>query len=63
MPPKRRSKGASRQASRRSLSLIGLEVIPLEVFEMIVKEINIFDLPNFLRVSKRTKVTMLEWHR
>jgi hypothetical protein len=63
MPPKRRSKGASHQASRLPPSLIGLEVIPLEVFEMIVKEINIFDLPNFLRVSKTTKVAMLGWRR
>jgi hypothetical protein len=63
MPPSKRAKKSHKsshhQALRSPSSLMNLQLIPLELFEMIVKEVNIFDLFNFLCTSKTVKVQSL----
>jgi len=57
MPPKQKGKATQTQAVLSTPLSRMLESIPLEVLEGIIKEINIFDVPNFLCLSKSMKVT------
>src|SRR5215471_21010396 len=56
MPPKQKRNASQTQAVFSSPSSNLFERISFEVLEGIVKEINIFELPNFLCLSKGIKV-------
>jgi hypothetical protein len=61
---RRRTRTSARLAEAHAVcrspsSLMDLNTMPFEVFEMIVGEISFVDLPNFLRVSKQILVPSL----